>query len=190
MMKLKNKHFALIFGGLIAGLLTLVFLTIYAVGQQVLRQDANDPQIQIAEDSAAYLSASGTPADFDNSDKKDIAQSLAPFLAVYDSAGQPVAASALVDNQLPQVPLGVLQAAQKSGEDRVTWQPSAGLRFALVVSPFTGQTPGYVAVARSLREVEIRENNLLKIDAVAWLASLLILGLILTLKEIKRRQKN
>jgi len=185
-MKIKNNHLKLALYFLAFSLLTLVFLTIYAVGQQIIRQTANDPQIQIAEDSAAYLSRGGTATDFDNPNKTDMAQSLTPFLMVYSLEGKPLASSGQLSGKMPFMPLGVLEAAAR-GENRVTWQPTPSLRFALVVHPIAGQNAGYVAVGRSLREIEIREDNLLKISALAWLAGIILLLALIAGRELKQR---
>jgi len=186
-MKIKNNHLKLVLYFLAFSLLTLVFLTIYAVGQQIFRQTANDPQIQIAEDSAAYLNQGGTATDFDNPKKTDMAQSLTPFLIVYSLEGKPLASSGQLSGKMPLIPLGVLETAAARGENRVTWQPTPSLRFALVVHPIAGQNAGYVAVGRSLREIEIREDNLLKITALAWLVGLILLLAIMAGRELKQR---
>ncbi len=131
---------------------------VYGSGQQLLRQGANDPQIQMAEDAAAAL---GSGQALPETGQVDMATSLAPYLIVFDARGNPVSGSARLHGALPKVPLGVLQAARRSGENRVTWQPEAGVRSAAVIVPTGGRQPGYVLAGRSLREVEARESNLL-----------------------------
>lgn len=169
-------------------ILALVFLTIYAAGQQLLRQGADDPQVQIAEDSAAYLSRTGAPADFDNPNKIDIARSLTPFLVIYSLEGRPLASSGQLGGQMPLIPLSVLEASTASGENRLTWQPNDDLRVALVVKPLSGKNSGYIAVGRSLRETERRENSLFKITGSAWLlTSLLWLAAIGTWKLSQKK---
>jgi hypothetical protein len=119
-MRLKSNYWRLAAYFLAFSILTLIFLTIYAVGQQILRQSANDPQIQIAEDGAAYLSRAGSAADFDNPNKIDIAKSLMPFLTVYSWEGEPLASSGQLGSQLPLIPRSVLEASGTRGENRVT----------------------------------------------------------------------
>jgi hypothetical protein len=67
----------------VTGVCGLVYLTT----QQVLRMNANDPQIQMAEDAAAALDAGETPAALLPEDIVDIATSLAPFLVIFDDQG-------------------------------------------------------------------------------------------------------
>jgi hypothetical protein len=43
-----------------------------------------------------------------------------------------------------------------------------------VVRPVIGKNSGYVAVGRSLREIEVREDNLLKITGLAWLVGFIL----------------
>ncbi len=143
---------------------------IYGCVQQALRQDANDPQIQMAEDAAAALNNGSSVASLLPSARLDIAHSLAPFLLIYDEAGKPVAGSGQLGDSLPSDPLGALQAARSSGENRVTWQPRSDVRIASVVVPFAG---GYVVAGRSLREVERREAQMQAMAFIGWLVTLL-----------------
>ncbi|HSX24534.1 MAG TPA: hypothetical protein VLG69_01050 [Candidatus Andersenbacteria bacterium] len=151
---------------------TILFGTIYAVGQRILRQDANDPQIQLAQDIANLLSGNARPSDLASSTKIDMAKSLAPFLIVTDTKGVVLTATGQLDNQIPTISQGVLDASKKTGQNRVTWEPKKGVRIALVVAPYPN---GFVAVGRSLREVELRETMLFRIVAIAWLISVVVL---------------
>ena len=61
-------------------------LLVHVAVQQNYRQSLNDPQIQMAEDGAAKLGDGGVPADIVvRGGMIDIAQSLAPWIAVYDN---------------------------------------------------------------------------------------------------------
>jgi hypothetical protein len=166
---MKKIFFNFVFGFLIV---TIVFLTIYAASQQVLRQSANDPQIQMAEDAAMALSSgSAAPADFMPASRQpfDISQSLSPFTMIFDQGGVLLESSGSLLGEAAQPPAGTFADAKARGEDRFTWQPAAGERFAAVLKYYSGAHTGFVLVGRSLREVETRENNLLKIAALAWL---------------------
>jgi len=146
-------------------MLTLVFGTIYAIGQQILRQGANDPQIQFAEDIAVVLSGNTKPTDLASNTRVDVAKSLAPFLVITDAKGTVLTTTGELDNQVPAIPQGVLEAAKKKGENRTTWQPRNGVRVALVVTSYPN---GFIAVGRSLREVEARTQGLLYMVGAAW----------------------
>jgi hypothetical protein len=172
---MKKIFFLSIFGLLI---ITAVFLTIYTVGQQTLRQSANDPQIQMTEDAAVALaSGSAVPADFMPVSRQpfDMSQSLAPFTMIFDQGGVALESSATLSGEAAVPPAGTFDYAKLHGENRFTWQPTAGARFAVVLKYYGGSRPGFVLVGRSLREVEIREDNLLEIVALAWLGCVFVL---------------
>jgi len=116
-----------------------VYLTIYAAVQHSLRVGANDPQIQLAEDTAVRL-GQGHPAADSLGDAVDVAASLAPFLIVYDPSGAVVASSARLAGRTPTLPAGVLGAATPGHASRLTWQPRPGVRLASVVVTLTRTT--------------------------------------------------
>jgi hypothetical protein len=155
----------------------------YASVQQALQGGANDPQIQLAEDAAAALTAGAGPAavvgpgspvaGLAGSESVDAATSLAPFVVVYDAAGTPLASNARLDGTVPVPPLGVLRAAASSGRNAVTWQPRAGVRTATVTVPWSG---GTVLAGRSLRVVEEREDLALLLAGAAWVVGIVALA--------------
>lgn len=156
----------------------------YVAVQQNFRITANDPQIQIAEDAAATLTQGLSPANIVPQIQSDMSQSLAPFLIVYDDRGNPLASSVRLDGQTPKPPQGVFDSARGKGENRLTWQPKPGVRNAIVVTRFAGQKQsGYVVVGRSLRETEKREDQLLTLAELGWLAA--VLGSLLTVLMVE-----
>lgn len=170
-MKLPSPYILKLFIPL-AFVVTVSMGLVYFVGQQNFRTNANDPQIQLAEDFAAQLTAGRTVDSINTSASIDMAKSLALFIFVYDDTGKIVAGSGKLNDQYPILPVSVLDHAKKAGENRITWQPQADVRVALVVIRYEGSHPGYVAVGRSLREVEQRVDRLgLEVLGV-WFASL------------------
>jgi hypothetical protein len=152
----------------ITGICGLIYLT----SQQMLRMGANEPQIQIAQDWAATLAQGGAPDSLASTPKVDIAASLSTFVAVYDETGKLLATSGLLHGAGPALPAGVFDYTRTNGEDRVTWQPEPGVRLAAVVERVGGPRPGFVVAARSLRETERRDNQLMLLTFLAWLATL------------------
>jgi hypothetical protein len=174
----------------IAGLGTIIIGFTYVAAQQDLRQGANDPQIQIAEDTARVLERGGDPREvLAQTQATDIAESLAPYLVVFDASGKPIAGSGLLDGNLPTLPADVFDYAKSYGEDRLTWQPQADVRSALVIVPYGGTQPGFVLAGRSLREVEKREGALSSMAFLAWCAMVFVafIGFILTLHVHRNR---
>ena len=147
----------------------LIYLTV----QQVLRQGANDPQIQLSEDFAASLTSSKDPSGEFLAQQVEISTSLAPFVMIFDDNGKVLVSNALLDGKTPQYPLGVFDYVRQHGQDRVTWQPREGVRQATVVTSFSGPAgSGFVVAGRSLREVEDRSMFFLQICAIACILTL------------------
>jgi len=150
----------------------------YAAIQQDIRQSADDPQIQMAEDIATKLADGQAIQNVVPAEKVDIAKSLAPYIIVFDATGKPIASSAQLDGQTPTIPPGVPDYVRQNGEDRITWQPQPGVRSAAVITQINGSHPGFVLVGRSLREVEIREDNILHLLIVGWIGMLFATAII------------
>ncbi len=151
---------------------------IYICVQQSLRQSANDPQIQIAQDLADSLQNGRNAQDLIGS-QVDLKKSLATFVIVFDDSGKPIASSAMLDGRIPTPPNGVFEYTKLHKEDRITWEPKLNIREAAVLARFEGSKPGFVLVGRSLAEAEKRQSGLnLQIGlglAVTLLGSLVML---------------
>lgn len=145
---------------------------IYIAVQQDMRTGANDPQIQMAEDAAALLQNGGNMFSIVSDSKVNIQSSLAPFIMIFDDKGGFVASSALLHGEAPALPSGVLEYARLHGENRISWQPETGVRHALVIVHYEGTKPGFVAVGRSLKEIEKRESTLTTNIAFGWLVTM------------------
>lgn len=140
--------------------------------QQNYRQNADDPQVQISEDIAAIVEGGEDPSGLNQQSQTDISKSLATFIVVYGDDGKPVAGNAQLDGKLPELPSGVLDYAKQNHQNRITWQPKDGLRFATIITRYEGTTPGYIMVGRSLREIERRKADATLIIAIGWLATM------------------
>lgn len=153
-----------------AVVITIMSGVMYGTVQHVLRSEANDPQVAIAIDAADAMDKGQPPLAMVSSNIIEIAKSLSTYMLIYNPQGQLVVSSARLSGVTPNVPAGVFDRVNKKGEDRITWEPAPGVRQALVVMK---AKTGFVAVGRSLREVEIRERNVLLLTAAGWAASLL-----------------
>ncbi|MBI3567772.1 MAG: hypothetical protein HY084_06155 [Gemmatimonadetes bacterium] len=156
-------------------------LLVYVAVQQSQRNDANDPQLQIAEDLARALERGVSAAQAVPAGAVDVAESLAPFAVVYDARGTPVAGNGTLRGRLPAPPDGVFSFVREHGEERVTWMPERTVRLAAVVRRTTANGGGFVLAARSLREVEQREHYTMVVCAgmivVLTLGSLALLAM-------------
>ena len=170
-----NKHIKeILYNWLpLAVTITLLCGLIYVAAQQNYRMSANDPQIQLAEDVRTEILQGQSPKAFIPVRKLELSKTLATFIMLYDEKGSIIGTSVTLDGKNPVIPQGVLDNAKNNGQTKITWQPKNGVREALVVYYYKGQQAGYVAIGRSLREVEIREDNLFKIVFAGWIFTLL-----------------
>ena len=146
---------------------------VYGAMQQDLRQTADDSQVALVRRTAARLDAGIPPAAAVPADQIDMANSLDPFALVFDANGQLLASSATLHNQAPSFPVGVFDTVRMRGEDRVTWQPEAGVRNATVAVAWRG---GFVVAGRSLRLTEQHINKMGLLVGAGWLATLLLVA--------------
>jgi hypothetical protein len=168
----------------LAALATGFALLVYLVSQQIWRHQANDPQIQMAEDAAAMLSLGRGPETVVPASAVDIGASLAPFTTVFDDGGRIVASSGQLHGQPRSIPAGVLDEVRRRGESRVTWQPEPGVRLATVVLRYSGSPGGFVLVGRSLRETEQRVGQFQQLIGLAWAA--ILVGLLVVVAATER----
>jgi hypothetical protein len=160
---------------IISGVSFLLVLYGYAQVQHMARSNANDPQVQISEDIIAALGQNIAPQAITGTNQIDVSKTLAPFVIIYDANGNAVASSAQIGGQVPVLPAGVFDTVKEKGEARLTWQPNDTNRFAAVIKSYqSGDTTGYVLVARSMREVEERNKEALELALAAWIAIVVI----------------
>jgi len=154
----------------ITGLSGLVYWAV----QQDIRISSYDPQIQISEDIAAKLSQGADVSKLVPADTVEISKSLSPFVAVFDSNGKLVKSNARLNGKDIVVPKGVFDYTNINSQDRVSWQPTTGVRSAIIVTKFTNSKGvGYVVSGKSLREAEKRIDNLGFQVGLAWLVTMI-----------------
>lgn len=158
----------------LAALATALSLLVYLAVQQVGRQTANDPQLQVARDAAVALAAGQPAAALTSGSQVDIGRSLSPWITIVDERGNIIASSGRLHGELRTVPAGVLETARSIGEERVTWQPERGVRMATIV--IHNPNGGFVVAGRSLQESEERTAHYGSLVLAGWLAT--ILGLL------------
>ena len=180
---MKYKKILLSFIPFAVTITALCFLS-YVIVQQNYRQSANDPQIQLVEDMAQTLQNNSQVQLRVSNHPVDIRNSLAPFLMVFDAKGKILASNGQIDGKDPILPSGVFPYVQKHKEERLTWEPKNNVRLAAIVKKYNGKHSGFVVAARSLREIEKRENDLTQIIVLAWIFTLL--GCFISIEAVKR----
>jgi hypothetical protein len=186
-MKLSRTIILLLaFEAVISSFCILVYVTV----QQNYRTNADDPQIQIARDLKIKYSKSGLDSLSDSKDKLEISTSISPFYVIYDENAKPLSSNALLYNKMPELPLGVFRGAKEEGENKITWQPASGLRFATVIVHVSGKFNGYVMAGRSLMETEKRIKNLTLMTGLTWgITSVVVLVIVILYSRIKEEKK-
>jgi hypothetical protein len=165
---------------------SLLIGLVYVAVQQNYRSMANDPQIQLAYEIRHHLKQGGS-AEKLFADSIDLAQSLGVFAVMYDKKYQPIRSSGFLDGKYPQLPAGVFEYVKTHGEERVTWQPRKGIRMAMVVLEAAYPAAGFIALGRSLNEMESREIQLRTMVIMCWFA---VMGLIAVAGLIQFRYAN
>jgi hypothetical protein len=157
-------HRAVVFAAVYV-LFALAVGTVYIVAQHDGRSAAEDaPRV--------LLSAASTA---DQPSRLDLARYQGVFWIRYGTADQPVDGNGYLHGTLGAVPAGVLDTARHAGEDAVTWQPEAGLRFAIVAQPASG---GDVIVAgQSLHRTELRASQSLVYVGLSLIAGAIVVAL-------------
>jgi hypothetical protein len=152
-----------------------LYFTVYLVSQQMLRQGANDPQIQLAEDNARAIANGASTATYGLMEKSEMETALAPFIQIYDASGKLIVSTTQLHGIAPSIPSGVLDYAKAHNGNRLTWQPERGVRMATVVAPITAGEGGYVVAGRSLRLSEERTLDIGRLIVVAWAGTMLLI---------------
>jgi len=158
-------------------IVTILSGLIYVSVQQSHRSGANDPQLQVARDISHHLKKNQTINGLMNGDTVEISQSLSIFKILFNSNGDPVQTTGLLDGNLPQMPKGVFDFTKTNKEDVFTWQPRKGVRIAMVLESVQAPGIAFAAVGRSLKEVEKRTSNLTNMLLIGWLLCIAILFL-------------
>jgi hypothetical protein len=167
---MKTAKNILIFWVIIAFLVTFTSLLVYVATQQVLRLGANGIPAELAVKTSINLENSKSPLDAVPGEITDISKSLGTFVMVFDKDKNLIASSAAMGKGEPSYPKGVLDYVDKKGEDRVTWQPEKGLRFATIAIKSGDK---YIVAGRSLKETERLIDTIGNQVFLAWLACMI-----------------
>ncbi len=160
-------------------LFTVIFGTVMIAVQQSYRTNANDPQVEVTGQVAEVMNQN-VPLDaiVSDADQIEMDKSLSLFVMIFDKDKKLAGSSAVIDGQPPTPPDGTFEVAKKEGENRFTWEPKKGVRVAAVLKSVGDK--GYVLAGRSLKEIEMREQDLYVLILIGWIISIL-LALILSL---------
>jgi len=165
-----------------AAVVSLFCMLVYTAVQQSFRQSANDPQYQLAQDAVNAINKGTDPKLLTGTRPLDIAETLSPYVLIYDANGNAIGNNVTLDGAAPKLPGGVLDEARKNGTNSVTWQPRPAIRQATVMM---ATHRGYVVVAgRSLQNTEDHIDRLGMLVLFGWAASLVAMLVIVILQEL------
>lgn len=139
---------------------------VYLTAQHLERSGADDSPVRLASQVLSTPPADPT--------RVDLATSLAPFYVIYDADGTATDGNGYLDGALAQVPAGVITTAADRGDNRVTWQPRPGLRFATVEIRDGDRV---ILAGQSLAPSEARTDNLGLLLLAGGGASLVLLAI-------------
>ncbi len=152
---------------------TALSLMLYAGLQQEYRTSLDDPQQQIAEDTARVVAAGVDPKVFaPQGAATEISTSLATWMAFYDASLAPQASTGLLHGSIPTLPAGVFETAQERGTYAVTWQPEPGVRQAVVIA--AAGEKGFAVSGRNMRAVEGRIDAMGLMVLIGWAATMVL----------------
>ncbi len=176
----RDRRGLLLLGWLVAaGLLSGGCLGLYVVAQQVGRHGADDVPRAVVHRSVAMLAAGADPRAVAGGPAIDLAMDASAFVAVYGTDHRVLSSTATLGGTMPPVPAGVLDRAVTAGAGRVTWQPAAGVREAVVTQRWSGPAGSGVVVAGvGLGPTERRTGQILAADAIAWLVAMVLVTVV------------
>lgn len=153
-------------------IISIVFVTICYTARGVMRQSANDPQVEVT-DQVASIIRQGAPLDqiISAAEQVDLGDSQALFVMIFDKDKKLVGTSATLNGQPISIPDEAFDRAKAGSDYRFTREPQQGSRFALVVKAVDDS--GYVVAGRSLAEMEKRATNLYQPLWIGWVLSVL-----------------
>ncbi|MEI6728811.1 MAG: hypothetical protein WCK98_04165 [bacterium] len=170
-------------------LLTLVFVTILATAQSVIRTESNEELYTKGVDYRTVLQSGQPSNQLKSLEAVDPYESLSAIVVLYDVNQNVLGSNIVKSREVPKIPSGVLDYARSNNVNRVTWQPYSDLRLSAVAYKVSGNFNGFVVVAKNQEYTNARINIISKYVGVAWIASLVILLFINTLKDEKNEEK-
>lgn len=156
---------------------TAMIVFVYAVAQNILRSEADDPQIQMAEEASFLLNHNAPMGPIVPEIGVELSESLKPFLQIYDEKGSLLDGNATMNGISPKIPKSALSYAKDhGGKNRLTWRLESGAKIAAVIYHYGGKNPGYAVAGRSLRETENRIGDIGKLCFFFWFGIMFSVG--------------
>ncbi len=155
-------------------IITMIAFLLYGVGQQIYRQGANHPQIELSENVVNEIESGNSLFGYNQKVKLEMRETKLPFYILYNKDKRVLSSTVELDGEVPEIPEGVLSASKEFGQHRVTWQPAPDVRTAVVTRYAKGKNgETYVLVGRSLKDAELNIDRLGKKVLLGWIVTVI-----------------
>lgn len=157
----------------LVAIFSIVFISICYTGRLVLRQQANDPQVEVTEQVAGII-RQGAPLEaiVSGAEQIELTQSDALFVTIFDKDKNIAGSTAVVNGQSLSVPAQNFDLAKAQGDYRFDLEVAEGRKMAAVLKPIDDSA--YVLAGRSLAEFEKRADTLSLPIWIGWGISVLL----------------
>lgn len=157
----------------LVAIFSVVFVSICYSSRTALRQQANDPQVEVT-DQVANIIRQGAPLDaiVSGAEQVELSQSDALFVMIFDKDKNLAGSSAVFNGQPLSVPSESFDLAKASGDYRFDWQVSETKKIAAVMKAVDDSS--YVLAGRSLAEFDRRAAVLSQPLWLGWGVSVLL----------------
>lgn len=150
--------------------ITYSALMIFFVGQKLIRENANNPQLQISREMAGALTGDIDVAQKFFSVQVNYKKSSLPFFMNFSETGKLLASNGIYGEKVELPPQDIMEYAKSRSDYRFTWKLPGGTKVAAVTNRYEGKEPGFVLVARNLTENEQANKELTKLVFIGLLA--------------------
>ncbi|HMQ02101.1 MAG TPA: hypothetical protein PKD79_03470 [Candidatus Doudnabacteria bacterium] len=157
----------------LAVVISVLFVSICYSARTVMRQAANDPQIEVT-DQVTNIVRQGVPIDaiVSGAEQIDMASSKALFVMIFDNNRTLVGSSAQLEGEAPTAPSEAFDKAGTQADYRFDWEPRPGVKVAAIMKQIDDDA--YVLAGRSLAEFETRTQTLKAPLWIGWAISMLL----------------
>jgi len=142
---LRHARRQMVLPATIFAVMTIVIGFSYAADLRILQYGAEAEQVQMVVDAAAALGRGASAGAVASANRQiDIETSLSPFIMIFDDQNRIMQSTGILNGVPVAPPRGVFNYVKNHGEDRITWSPKKGLRFAMVMKRVEGRMTGFV----------------------------------------------
>lgn len=170
--------------------LLLIFIGAGVYVHKHMLEKAQLPITELAEDTVLKLDYSITPENmFSKDDDKQTlnANTVTPFVVIYDREGKPVAGSALIGDKIPVIQANDLKSSDNKSNYKTTWQLNNSIKLETTV---ISTDKYYVVAAGPISKMEKRELMILSLLLICCLTFIVLWYLVCSRFGLKKSVEN